>query len=321
MIYKFENIKSCFLGLAIGDALGVPVEFHDRSFFETRAVKDMLGYGTWQQPVGTWSDDSSLTFCLAESLVSGYDVDDIAKKFVAWYSTGYWGAHCKLFDIGMTTRAALTRIQNGESPKFSGDLDVDSNGNGSLMRMIPASLYFCDLNDAELYEKIREVSSITHGHFRSVFSCFIFSKYAIELFKGKDKIQALFNVGIDIKKFADASGLNPIEVNRFKRVLDGSIKDATEDSIRGSGYVLHCLEASIWCFLKTDSYADAVLKAVNLGEDTDTTGCVTGALAGLYYGEESIPMLWSIKVAREKDIIILAEDFTESLKKKILDGN
>src|SRR5687767_9896210 len=107
MSYKFENIKSCFLGFAVGDALGVPVEFNNRELLQARPVKQMMGHGTWNQLPGTWSDDSSLAFCLAESLVNGYDPTDIGKKFVAWYTTGYWGAHHKLFDIGQTTRIAL----------------------------------------------------------------------------------------------------------------------------------------------------------------------------------------------------------------------
>jgi ADP-ribosyl-[dinitrogen reductase] hydrolase len=150
------------------------------------------------------------------------------------------------------------------------------------MRIIPASLYFCDLNDAELYERIKEISSVTHAHFRSVFSCFIFSKYVIELLKANDKIKALIKIGKEVKQFALDNAFNESEVKLFERVLNGNIQQAAEDSIRGSGYVLHCLEASLWCLLTTKSYNDAVLKAVNLGEDTDTTACVTGALAGLY---------------------------------------
>jgi ADP-ribosyl-[dinitrogen reductase] hydrolase len=198
---------------------------------------------------------------------------------------------------------------------------VESNGNGSLIRIIPAALYFCDLNDTELYERVKEISSVTHAHFRSVFSCFIFSKYVIELLKGNNKINALAKIGNEAIHFARNNSFNESEVKLFERILSGSIHHTSEDSIRGSGYVLDCLEASLWCFLTTDSYADAILKAINLGEDTDTTGCVTGALAGLHYGDENIPMLWSIKLSREKDIIKLAEDFTESLKKKILHGN
>jgi len=318
MPVKFENVKNCFLGLAVGDALGVPVEFRDRSFFKDHPVKEMLGYGTWNQPPGTWSDDSSLAFCLAESLVNGYHPEDIGKKFVEWYSNGYWGARHKLFDIGGTTRVSLARIREGEDPRFAGEIEEDSNGNGSLMRIAPASLYFYDEPDTNLYERIKEVSSMTHGHFRSVFGCFIFSKYLIELFNGSEKLQAFEKTMASVKNFAQENEFNQDEIKLFDRIFSGDILHAKVDSIHSSGYVLHTLEAALWCFLTTGSYSEAVLKAVNLGGDTDTTGCVTGALAGLYYGENSIPMMWLISLAREKDIIKLSEDFTESLKKRIL---
>ncbi|HEY5751207.1 MAG TPA: ADP-ribosylglycohydrolase family protein [Chryseolinea sp.] len=315
---KFENIKSCFLGLAIGDALGVPVEFRSRSYFKAQPVTDMLGYGTWNQPPGTWSDDSSLTFCLAESLVQGYDLQDIGKKFVAWYSEGYWGAHHKLFDIGGATRASLSRIKDGEDARFSGELDEESNGNGSLMRMAPAPLYFCNEPDEVLFQRIQEISSITHGHFRSVLSCVIFSKVMIELLKGVEKSKALQNASAFIRDLSFKNKFNANEMKNFDRILSGRIQRVEVDQIHSSGYVLNTLEAALWCFLRTDSYRDAVLKAVNLGEDTDTTACVTGALAGLYYGEQSLPEAWRKRLAREQDIVKLSEDFTESVKNRVI---
>lgn len=315
-----DKVQACFLGLAVGDALGVPVEFRDRSYFRDHPVKEMLGYGTWNQPPGTWSDDSSLAFCLAQSLLRGYDLNDVAKKFVDWHYEGYWGAHHKCFDIGGATRAAIIALKKGESPLFSGGLDEDSNGNGSLMRIAPAAFYFSRVSDDELYQRVKEVSSITHGHFRSVFSCYVFCKFLIELSHGQDKTLSLRNVGKAIRDFSINKQFNPGEIKRFERILDGSIVEADESSIHGSGYVLHTLEAAIWCFMTTDNYREAVLKAVNLGDDTDTTACVTGALAGLYYGREAIPAEWLNILARKNDIMKLSEDFTDSLKKQILHG-
>jgi ADP-ribosyl-[dinitrogen reductase] hydrolase len=315
-----DKVQGCFLGLAVGDALGVPVEFRDRSYFRSRPVKEMLGYGTWNQPPGTWSDDSSLAFCLAESLLNGYDLNDVAKKFIDWRYDGYWGAHHKCFDIGGATRAAILLLKKGESPLFSGSIGEDSNGNGSLMRIAPAAFYFSNLNDDEFFQRIKEVSSITHAHFRSVFSCYVFCKFMIELSRQQDKILALQHVGKDIREFSINKQFNPVEINRFQRILDGSIAEANEDSIHGSGYVLHTLEAAIWCFMKTDNYSEAVLKAVNLGDDTDTTACVTGALAGLYYGDQAIPAAWISILARKSDILKLSEDFAEALKKQPLQG-
>ncbi|HTJ48048.1 MAG TPA: ADP-ribosylglycohydrolase family protein [Cyclobacteriaceae bacterium] len=311
MNIKVENIESCFLGLAIGDALGVPVEFRSRSFLRSNPIKFMTGYGAWNQPPGTWSDDSSLTFCLAESLLKGYDLNDIGQKFVKWMKEGYWGAHYKVFDIGGTTRISLDRIYKGEDPRFSGEFEEESNGNGSLMRIMPAALFFHKLSDDLLLERIREVSSITHMHFRSVFSCFIYSKFTSHILAGKDKHDALVQMIKDVNGIIERNKFSDNEIILFQNILSGNLESMDEDDIHSSGYVLHTLEASLWCFLKTNSFSDAVLRAVNLGGDTDTTGCVTGALAGLYYGINDIPSEWINVLARKNDIIDLAKNFNK----------
>ncbi|MBL0742006.1 ADP-ribosylglycohydrolase family protein [Chryseolinea lacunae] len=321
MTYAFDKIKSCFLGLAVGDALGVPVEFSSRAQLLAFPVTTMIGYKVWNQPPGTWSDDSSLSFCLAESLCDGYQLNDVGQKFLAWFKQGYWGAHHQLFDIGGTTRLAIERIQRGEDPRFSGEVDEDSNGNGSLMRIAPAALYFADLDIASLHSRINEVSSITHAHFRSVFSCVIYSRFVAALFEGKEKFVAFHEAIDDVNAYCMREGFNAGEMQRFGRILDKRILHASEDSIGSQGYVMHTLEASLWCFLTTDNFKDAVLKAVNLGGDTDTTGCVTGALAGLYYGEENIPAEWIRVLARQEDITNLSKNFTDSVKKRILHPN
>jgi ADP-ribosylglycohydrolase len=300
--------------LAVGDALGVPVEFMDRSALSQHPVTDMRGHGTWNQPPGTWSDDSSLSFCLAESLVNGYDPVDIGAKFVSWHSSGYWGAHDKLFDIGVTTRTALGRIANGTNPIEAGDTGEQSNGNGSLMRIAPASLYFSHETDDILYEQIKEVSSMTHGHFRSILSCFIFSKFLIALFRGEDKHAAYQNTISATNDLIKRNHFDEFELMPFQWVLSGKLNEMKADNISSSGYVIHTLEASLWCFLTTDSYSEAVLKAVNLGGDTDTTGCVTGALAGVYYGKDAIPESWLEVLARKEDIIKLSKTFAAALK-------
>lgn len=272
---RIENIVGCFLGLAVGDALGVPVEFKSRTYLKANPVKEMIGYGVWEQPSGTWSDDSSLAFCLAESLLHGYDLNDIAQKSAQWMQTGYWSAHDEVFDIGGTTRIALSRILQGEDARFSGETEERSNGNGSLMKIAPASLYFANASDEELFTAIKAISSITHAHFRSVFGCYIFSIYIAELLKGEDKNIALKNTATRVREFARKQGFNPKEVALYTRILEDMLPSLREEDIYSGGYVVHTLEASIWCLLTTTSYKDAVLKAVNLGDDTDTTACVT----------------------------------------------
>jgi len=310
-----DKVKGCFLGLAVGDALGVPVEFKSRESLAENPVTDMRGFGVWNQPPGTWSDDSSLSFCLAESLTQGYDPINIGLKFSNWVTKGYWGAHGKLFDIGGTTRMALNRIQMGLDPRFAGETGENSNGNGSLMRIAPASLYFSRETEDVLYERIKEVSSMTHAHFRSVFSCFIFTRFLIELFQGKNKHEAYHNTTSTVNDFIKRNNFDELELKPFQWILLGKLNEMKVNAISSTGYVIHTLEASLWCFLASDSYSEAVLKAVNLGGDTDTTGCVTGALAGVYYGKDAIPEAWLDVLARKEDIIKLSEDFTASLKK------
>ncbi|HZY80399.1 MAG TPA: ADP-ribosylglycohydrolase family protein [Cyclobacteriaceae bacterium] len=303
-----DRVEGCFVGFAVGDALGVPFEFNSREALAIKPVSAMWGHGTWHQPRGTWSDDSSLSFCLAESLCNGYNLDDIALNCVRWMQEGYWGAHHKVFDIGGTTRLALTRLAAGVSPKTSGESDVDSNGNGSLMRIAPASIYFRDSPDNILLERMSEISGITHRHFRSVFSCFIFSKIAQKILLGFDLPTSYRTAITEIRSIESKD-----ELKYFSRILDGSLPLAEEASIRSSGYVIHTLEASLWCLLNSTSYRDAVMKAVNLGEDTDTTGCVTGALAGLFYGKEAIPDEWKSVIARQGDISDLVEKFYQRI--------
>jgi len=309
-----NKIKGALFGLAVGDALGVPVAFKSRENLKAFPVKGMTGYGSWNQPSGTWSDDSSLAFCLTESLTNGYDLDDIAGNFIKWYQQGYWGAHYKVFDIGGATRFAIERLIKGASPLLSGGMMEEDNGNGSLMRIMPLLFHIKDLTLEERYVKVKEVSSITHAHFRSVFACFIYLEMALLILFGATAGEALSSMQKTVKKFADNKGFNRTEVNLFSKVLNEDIKNVQQSSIYSGGYVLNTIEASIWCLLNTDKYADAVLKAVNLGHDTDTTACVTGGLAGLLYGYDEIPLVWVNEITRKDDIEELANRLLKSIK-------
>lgn len=311
-----ENIiKSAIFGVCVGDALGVPVEFKTRETLKAFPVENMREFGSWNQPKGTWSDDSSLTLCIAEELTKGYDLEKIGQSFVKWVKYGHWTAHGRLFDIGGTTRHSVARLIKGESAKFSGNIFEEDNGNGSLMRTLPLAFYLKDEENIEkLYQRVKEVSAITHGHFRSVFACFIYVIFSIELIKGKDKKEAYHYTQKLVLQFAEIQGFNPKEIQLFNRVLKNDISEYHEDSISSGGYVLHSLEASLWCFLKSENYTEAVLKAVNLGEDTDTTGAITGGIAGIYYGFESIPKEWIDVLARKEDI----EKLCEKLERKLI---
>lgn len=313
-----NTVESGLFGLAVGDALGVPVEFKSRNYLKENPVIEMFGFGTHHQPAGTWSDDSSLAFCLAESLCSGYDLNDIAGNFVKWYSGNLWTPHGEVFDIGIATQHAILNIAKGHQPDLCGGFEEKDNGNGSLMRILPLVFYLQNEKDIEvIYQKVKQVSSITHAHFRSVFSCFIYVIYCLEIVKRKDKFEAYKEMQNIISGFLKDKKFNPFEIQLFDRILKNDITKYPEENIHSSGYVLDSLQASLWCFLNSDTYEETVLKAVNLGEDTDTTGAIAGGLAGIYYGIENIPEKWIDKLVKSNEIKDLAERLLENLNKNI----
>jgi ADP-ribosylglycohydrolase len=307
MKIDIEKIKSLLFGVAVGDALGVPVEFKSREKIKQNPVTDMMGYGTYNQPPGTWSDDSSLTFCLAEALTQTFDLNTIGQNFVKWRYENYWTPHGDVFDIGISTSKAISRICNGAKPELAGGCEAGDNGNGSLMRISPLVFHLLDKTTDERFEITKQVSSITHGHIRSVIACFYYLEFARQLYEGKNKEEIYKNLQTEIPNCLISRSVSSVEIDLFDRLLKGNIHELPEEEISSSGYVLHTLEASIWCLLTADNYKDAVLKAVNLGGDTDTTSAVTGGLAGLLYGFEDIPENWIKLLARKGDIADLAK--------------
>ena len=293
-------------GAAVGDALGVPVEFNSRSWLRTSPVTGMSGYGTHHQPEGTWSDDSSLTFCLAESLCRGYDLHDIARRFVRWLDEAYWTPHGETFDIGNTTFRAISRLRAGVDPVEAGGRSERDNGNGSLMRILPIALYFAASGTEEMLKTTHEVSRLTHAHPRSQMACGYYNLMVVELLGEASPLEAYHRATESALRVYSTPPFSE-ELSHFERALSGRIHQEPEDAIRSSGYVVHTLEASIWAFLRASSFAEAVLSAVNLGEDTDTTGAVTGGLAGVYYGLAAIPKHWIDSLARLPDIMALGE--------------
>ena len=310
---KITRIKSVLFGVAVGDALGVPVEFNSRQTIAQNPVTDMIGYGTYHLPAGTWSDDSSLTFCLAEALTQKFDLNTIGQNFVKWYHENFWTPSGMVFDIGIATSQAISRLARGGRPDVAGNFDESSNGNGSLMRILPLLFYINDKPISERFEITKQVSSITHGHILSVIACFYYLEFARQIFSGKDKFEIYSDLQTETTNYLTSLSINPKEIALFDRLLKNDIHELHEGEIQSSGYVLHTLEASIWCLLTTDNYKDAVLKAVNLGNDTDTTGVVTGGLAGLLYGLENIPTNWITQIARKDDIENLAERLADSI--------
>lgn len=299
--------KDILFGVSVGDALGVPVEFTLRETIALNPITDMIGFGTYNLPAGTFSDDSSLTFCLAESLTQKLTLENVSTNFQNWFFNDYWTPYGEVFDIGIVTSSAIERLRNGIRPELAGGIGTLDNGNGSLMRILPLISHIKDLPIEERFIIVKQISSITHGHIRSVISCFYYLEFARQMILGENKFQIYKNLKTEIPAFLNTKEISKIEIKAFERILQNDIVNLTINDIESSGYVLHTLEASIWCILTTDDYKSAVLKAVNLGEDTDTTGAVTGGLAGLLYGFENIPSSWIMQMARKDDILNLAE--------------
>lgn len=313
-----ESIKNLFIGFSLADALGVPVEFRSREQLAQNPVKTMLGYGTHYQKEGTWSDDSSLAFCLADSLTNGYNLKDIAIKFVQWSDGELWTPYGSVFDIGIQTRGSIQTlaklIRNRDDELLTllkYETDEYSNGNGSLMRILPLLFYIKGKKINEQFEIIRDVSSLTHGHIRSAISCLIYLKFAEFIIEGYSMRESYEKMQYRIQFFFKEQKISEREVQHFKRVVEDDITKYDEDQISSSGYVIHTLEASLWCLLTTNSYLDAVFKAINLGDDTDTTATVVGGIAGYLYGLDDVPGEWIESLARKEDIIRLSENYLE----------
>ncbi|HCM24961.1 MAG: hypothetical protein A2Z99_03970 [Treponema sp. GWB1_62_6] len=298
-----NKVRDALLGMAAGDALGVPHEFRPRHELERFPVTGMDSSGTWNQAAGTWSDDSSLAFCLAETLSHGYDLRDLADRFIACMDNGYWTARGSVFGMGRATEAAIDRLRSGDChPANAGLKREQDNGNGSLMRILPAVFHVRFRAPAERAWIVSELSSVTHGHRRSQIACIIYVEIALRLLAG-DSIRAAYRDAVADLSVA-LSG-EP-EAARFQRILSGSIVGLDQQDVLSTGYVVDTLEAALWALLSTSDYRSAALAAVNLGGDTDTVAAVAGGLAGIAYGAEGIPADWLASLARLDDIEGLA---------------
>lgn len=312
-----ETVKAALFGLAVGDALGVPVEFTSRQQRDQDPVTGMRGHGTYDQLPGTWSDDTSMALCLLESLTQGLDYRDMMERFLRWAEQGYLTARGETFDMGFTTRKALVSFAQGAEPLDCGSKGEHDNGNGSLMRILPLALYLHTVfgpdfpGQGRAYEVIHRTSGVTHGHPISLISCGIYCAVANQLIQGKKDRESLAQAIRQAKDFYRQSDMAQW-LPRFQRVEVETLSNLPRDQVESGGYALYTLEAALWCLLHTETYPDCVLAAVNLGEDTDTTAAVAGGLAGLRYGLQAIPPQWLDQLAKREEIQELCEQFAAS---------
>ena len=301
-ISNIMKVKDGIVGLIVGDALGVPVEFKSGYDLSQNPITGMEGYGTHNQPAGTWSDDSAMTLATMHSIVQkqGIDYDDIMDKFVAWYSEAKYMQGNSTFDCGFTTSSAISRYVSQNTPALeSGCKGERDNGNGSLMRILPLA-YIKDID----YETIENVSGLTHAHPRSKIACVLYVEMAKSMLEnsGLTMEEHIFSACDKIKEYYKDSP----ELKHFERIFNNDL-----EIISGKGYVISTFEVVVRCLLITDNYADAVLEAVNIGIDTDTNAAICGGLAGIYYGFDSIPVDWVNEIDRIDEVLSLCERFEE----------
>ena len=304
--------RNGMMGLVVGDALGMPVQFVDRSELKKNPVDKMKGYGTYNMPPGTWSDDSSLALATLASIKEKGDIDytDIMERFEKWLFNGEYTPYGKAFDVGQTCLMAICKYAKGKDYQTCGRTGERANGNGALMRIMPVCLFAYEKVKAgewiieEALERVHQVSALTHNHLRSQMGCGIYFFMICSILDGEGSLPERLQKGIDdaVEYYHRDLG-NYLELSHYTRLfrLDEFAK-CEEDEIKSTGYVVDSLEAAVWSLITTDSFEGALLRAVNLGDDADTVGAIAGGLAGLYYGEENMPEEWKKVIVKREEI-------------------
>ncbi len=288
-----NRFRGALDGLAVGDALGTAVEFSPRGSFPR--LTEMIGGGAFHLRPGQWTDDTSMALCLATSLVErrGFDARDQMERYCRWREKGYLSSTGTCFDIGTTTSTALSRYRCTGDP-YTGSTDPHAAGNGSIMRLAPIPIcYYPDAQQVAHYAA--ESSRTTHGALECLDACRLLGLILLRALLGQPKDEVLC---------VPVEGLAAPAILALAR---GDYRARSEREIVGSGYVVKSLEAALWCFWTTDSFEEAVVRAVNLGDDADTTGAIVGQVAGAFYGAESIPPRWLAPLALRAEIESLAD--------------
>lgn len=297
------RIRGALIGLAVGDALGVTLEFRRPGTFEP--IDDMIGGGPFDLPPGCWTDDTAMALCLAESLLecNGFDARDQMERYVRWWRDGYMSSIGSCFDIGNTVRASLSRFQREGQP-FAGSEAADTAGNGSIMRLAPIPMFY-RAAPAEAIARAADSSRTTHAVLEAVDACRYMAAIIAGAINGASKVELLAPRYTPAPGTWDREPLAPL----INEIASGSFRDRDPPAIRGSGYVVHSLEAALWAFDRSSSFREGALLAVNLGDDADTTGAVYGQIAGAFYGVDAIPSEWRSRLARRE----LVEGFATRL--------
>jgi ADP-ribosyl-[dinitrogen reductase] hydrolase len=291
-----DRRRGALIGLAVGDALGAAVEFKSPGSFPP--VTGYRNGGPHRLEAGEWTDDTSMALALADSIaVAGWDLNDQADRYVQWWKTGKYSVNGHCFDIGITTRSALGTYAAKKDARTSGPCSDQASGNGSIMRLAPVPIRYARFFPNQIGElsRLAEESSLpTHGSEQCLSACRYLTVVLAALIHGAHRGEVLSPEWKPLQELIENKPLHPL----IHDVAMGSFRRKNPPTIQGSGWVVKSLEASLWAFHDAATFEEAVLKAVNLGDDSDTTGAICGQLAGAYWGESGIPESLRVGLAR-----------------------
>lgn len=307
------KVIDSIIGHAVGDAMGVPTEFCIREKLQAKPLTTMIGYRQHNVPEGSWSDDTSMVIATIDSIINKRTIDyeDIMTNFYYWLHDAKYTPGDEVFGVGRTCMQSIINFSKGMKSLESGQTSISSNGNGSLMRILPVALYsyYKQLSEAEIIELTNNMSSLTHAHEISKLGCYIYVRYIMLLLDGKSKEEAYKQV-----KMIDYSSYSDESLKYYERILKSNINEYELKEISSKGYVVDTLEAVFWTLLKHDNYHDTIIEAINLGNDTDTVGAIVGSMAGILYGFDNISKEWIDKLIKKDYLLDLAKKFEEVIK-------
>ncbi len=293
-----DKIEGGLYGLLVGDALGVPYEFHaayELPPYEEIEMTPPSGFRRAHAQVepGTWSDDGAQALCLFDSLLEegGFSLKHFSDLLLGWYEDGVWAVGNKVFDVGIQTAGALCAYKNGMPAEACGMRYPEGKGNGALMRVLPLAFWHGDRE--KLVLDAHRQCLITHGHPCNQVCCALYCLVARELLEGAGAQDA-------IKRGTAALREIYRKMPEYEQELEWSVRPGDAWEGTGTGYVVDCLRSAFMILEEASDYEEAVKSAVLLGHDTDTTACVTGGLAGILYGVEGIPERW-LSMLRERE--------------------
>ena len=312
--FKFnyiDQVVGALIGNVVGDALGIPVVFSKREDLKSNPVLEMQGFGSYLVAAGTWSENTSMSLALMDSVreCKRINVSDIMNKLSRWVYLSEYTANSETINVNTTIELAAEKFKRGTIPQDCGDNFEFASDNGALVRILPVALLCHNYNivGKQRYEVVSEITKLTHANEKCIMANLIFVNFVCYLMDGFYPAIALQRTQQECYNFfSDAC------VARYDRLLVGNIAELPEDEIRSSSDVIDTLEAAIWSLITTRNYETAVIRAVNLGSDTAAIGALTGAIAGGYYGENAIPKRWLDQTKKIKEIKEIATSFAKT---------